>query len=130
MIVAEIYTQADGKITGFSIDGHSGTAPRGSDIFCAGVSTVAQAAYMCIAEHLKRNFYGDFASGKLSLRLATPPDEVTEAVFRTMLIGIREIEKLVPHAVKMVLTPESSRVGSPINPNMPSINSVGGEKNV
>ena len=126
MIVAEIYTQADGKITGFSIDGHSNTAPRGSDIFCAGVSTVAQSAYMCIAEHLKRDFYGDFASGKLAMRLDAPPDEVTEAVFQTMLIGIREIEKLVPNAVKMIIEPESSRVGSPINLDMPSINSVGG----
>ena len=107
MIVAEIYTQADGKITGFSIDGHSNTAPRGYDIYCAGVSTLTQAAYMCIAEHLKRDFQGDFGSGKLSLKLDSPPDEITEAVFRTMLIGIREIEKIAPQAVKLILKPNS-----------------------
>ena len=112
MIVAEIFTQADGKITGFSIDGHSNTAPRGMDIYCAGVSTVSQAAYMCIYEHLKRKFKGDFGSGRLALELETPPDEITEGVFRTMLIGIREIEKIAPQAVKLVITQKNSAVGS------------------
>ena len=129
MIVAEIYTQADGKIIGFSIDGHSNTAPRGYDIFCAGVSTVSQAAYICIANHLKRNFQSDFASGKLSLILDDPPDELTEAVFQTMLIGIREIEKLAPQATKLIIKEKIPSVGSPINQNMPSI-TVGGEKHV
>ena len=103
MIVAEIYTQADGKICGFSIDGHANTAPRGFDIYCAGVSTVSQAAYMCIDEHLHKEFAGDFGSGRLSLMLKDAPDEATEAVFQTMLIGIREIEKIAPQAVKLVV---------------------------
>ena len=130
MIVAEIYTQADGKIVGFSIDGHSNTAPRGFDIYCAGVSTVSQAAYICIADHLNRNFHSDFASGKLSLILDDPPDELTEAVFQTMLIGIREIEKLVPQSLKLIIKKEIPSVSSPINQNMPSITLVGGEKHV
>ena len=121
MIVAEIYTQADGKIIGFSIDGHSNTAPRGQDIFCAGVSTVSQAAYMCIYEHLKRKFKGDFGSGKLSLILNDPPDEITEAVFQTMLIGIREIEKIAPQAVKLIVRQKTLSVGSPINQDLPKL---------
>ena len=121
MIVAEIYTQADGKIIGFSIDGHSNTAPRGQDIFCAGVSTVSQAAYMCIYEHLKRSFKGDFGSGKLSMILNDPPDEITEAVFQTMLIGIREIEKIAPQAVKLFILQKTLSVGSPINQDLPNL---------
>ena len=109
MIVAEIYTQADGKICGFSIDGHSNTAPRGFDIYCAGVSTVSQAAYICLDEHLHKDFAGDFGSGKLALMLRTPPDERTEAVFQTMLIGIREIEKIAPQAVKLIVKPKDSQ---------------------
>lgn len=101
MIKAEIFSNGD-KIIGFSIEGHSGIAPRGQDIYCAGVSTVAQAAYLCITEHLKREVDDDYADGKLSLKLKTPPDDLTEAVFQTMVIGIREIEKLVPKAVKLV----------------------------
>ena len=61
MINAEIYRQekgvlpGSGKITGFLIDGHANTAPHGQDIYCAGVSTVTQSAYLCIIQHLKRD---------------------------------------------------------------------------
>ena len=103
MINAEIYTQEDGKITGFSIEGHANTAPHGQDIYCAGVSTVTQAAYICVVKHLQRDIEGDSASGKLFLELKTPPDDLTEAVFQTMLIGLLEIEKLAPHALKVTV---------------------------
>ena len=102
MIKAEIYTQEDGKITGFLIDGHANTAPHGKDIYCAGVSTVTQAAYLCIANYLNRDIDGDSASGHLMLKLQTPPDDLTEAVFQTMLIGLREIEKLAPQVLKVI----------------------------
>ena len=102
MIVAEIYTQEDGKITGFKIEGHANTAPHGQDIYCAGVSTVTQAAYLCIVKHLHREIEGDSSSGKLFLELKTPPDDLTEAVFQTMLIGLLEIEKLAPQALKVI----------------------------
>ena len=102
MIVAEIYTQEDGKITGFNIEGHANTAPHGQDIYCAGVSTITQAAYMCLVQHLQRDIIGDSSSGKLSLKLKTPPDDLTEAVFQTMLIGLVEIEKLAPKALTVI----------------------------
>ena len=101
MIKARIFS-SDGKITGFSINGHAEFAERGKDIYCAGVSTVTQAAYMCITDHLKREIDGDVGAGKLILKLKTPPDELTEAVFQTMLIGLKEIEKLAPKFVKVI----------------------------
>jgi uncharacterized protein YsxB (DUF464 family) len=102
MIVAEIYRHENGKIIGFKIEGHANTAPHGQDIFCAGVSTVTQAAYLCIVKHLHRDINGDAPSGRLELELKTPPDDLTEAVFQTMLIGLQEIEKLAPQAVKVI----------------------------
>ena len=108
MINAEIYRQEKGvlpglgKITGFLIDGHANTAPHGQDIYCAGVSTVTQSAYLCIVQHLKRDIEGESSGGRLMLKLKTPPDDLTEAVFQTMLIGLREIEKLNPQALKVI----------------------------
>ena len=102
MVKAEIYTQEDGKIIGFLIDGHTNTAPHGQDIYCAGVSTITQSAYLCIIRYLKRKIDGDFGSGRLMLKLKTPPDDLTEAVFQTMLIGLREIEKLNPQVLKVI----------------------------
>ena len=102
MIKAEIF-KSDGKIIGFSISGHADAAPKGKDIYCAGVSTLSDSTYISITEYLKRDVEGKAANGQLSLKLKTPPDELTEAVFQTMLIGLREIEKLVPKFIKVVI---------------------------
>ena len=102
MIKAEIFTSR-GKIIGFSISGHSEAAPRGKDIYCAGVSALSDSAFLCIANHLKRDVEGGAAEGKSWLKLKTPPDELTEAVFQTLLIGLREIEKLVPKFLKVTI---------------------------
>ena len=101
MIKAEIFS-VKGRIVGFSINGHSGSAPIGKDIYCAGVSSLSQAAFICITDYLKRDVDGAADDGKLSLRLKTAPDEQTEAVFQTMLIGLKEIEKLVPKFLKVI----------------------------
>ena len=101
MIVAEIYKQSDGKIIGFSVDGHSNTAKRGYDIYCAGASMMSQSTFLCIRDHLKRNFDWDAAHGRLMMLLKTPPDELTEVAFQTMLIGMKELEKLAPQIVKV-----------------------------
>ena len=102
MIKAEIFS-SKGKIIGFSINGHSGAAPKGHDIYCAGVSTLADTTYMSITEYLKRDIEGEAGDGKLFLKLKSPPDELTEAVFQTMLIGLKELEKLVPKFIKVTV---------------------------
>ena len=106
MIVAEIYTQGKGgKMIGFDINGHANTAPRGFDIYCAGVSSLSQSALLCIEKHLKRDFDASAAGGHLKLKLKTPPDDLTEAVFQTMLIGIKEISNIAPEIVKIKIIP-------------------------
>lgn len=117
MIVAEIFRQSDGKIVGFSINGHSNTAPPGYDIYCAGVSSLSQSAFLCIRDHLKRDFQADFAHGRLMMQLKNSADDLTEAVFQTMIIGIQEIEKIAPKIVKLKFKTVKN-------------NFVGGEKNV
>ena len=101
MIIAEFYKQGDGKIIGFSVDGHANTAKRGFDIYCAGASMMSQSTFLCIRDHLKRDFIADFPHGRLMMRLKSPPDELTEVAFQTMLIGMRELEKLAPQIVKV-----------------------------
>ncbi|MBE8954355.1 MAG: ribosomal-processing cysteine protease Prp [Quinella sp. 2Q5] len=101
MIVAEIYKQGDGKIIGFSVDGHANTAARGFDIYCAGASMMSQSTFLCLRDHLKRDFTWDAAHGRLMLRLKDPPDDKTEVAFQTMLIGMKELEKLAPQIIKV-----------------------------
>ena len=107
MIRAEIYSDGD-KITGFKIIGHSGTAPRGHDIYCAGVSSLSQSAYLALVEHLKCDVDMTQAFGNLTVYLKGAPTDLTEAVFQTMLLGMIEIEKLKPEALKIIRVDQPS----------------------
>jgi len=101
MIEIRIFSQTDGKISGFSVTGHSGTAERGQDIVCAGVSSLTQTALLGIMEYLHREVDYDIASGKLTVRLKSVPDDLTEAIMQSMLLGLIEIQKLSPEAVRI-----------------------------
>ncbi len=99
MIRLKVYRQEDGKISGFKLTGHSGTAERGQDIVCAGVSALSQTALLGIQGHLHRDMEYQHASGKLEMKLKGAPDDLTEAILQTMLLGLKEIEKLSPKGV-------------------------------
>ena len=101
MIVAEIYKQGDGKIIGFSVDGHSNQDKHGYDIYCAAVSMISSSVFLCVRDHLKRDFDWDAAHGKLMMKLKEKPDDLTEVAFQTLLIGMREVERQAPKIVKV-----------------------------
>ena len=101
MISVEIFTNADGMIAGYCVKGHSGTAKRGQDIVCASVSALTQSALLGIIEHLHRTVDYDIASGNLEMWLSEPPDDRTEAILRTMYIGLAEIEKISPKGIQI-----------------------------
>lgn len=102
MIEIRVLSQADGKVSGFTVTGHSGTAERGQDIVCAGVSALTQTALLGMMEYLHREVDYDIASGKLSVRLKGVPDDLTEAILQSMLLGLAEIQKLSPEAVRIL----------------------------
>ena len=101
MILVEILTNENGLITGYRVTGHSGTAKHGQDIVCAGVSALTQSALLGIMEHLHRAVTYDIASGNLRVRLSEPPDERSEAILRTMWMGLAEIEKISPKGIQI-----------------------------
>lgn len=103
MIKVEICV-CDERIIGFAATGHSGTAPRGEDIVCAGVSALTQAAAIALMEHLHRRLDCKQASGELRLTLTDDPDELTESVLQTMYLGVREIARQYPQAVRLTIT--------------------------
>ena len=110
MIEVEINEERDGRISAFSVHGHSGTAPKGRDIVCAGVSALAQTALLGLGRHLHRDVdYQIEPSGDLQLKLREAPDDLSEAILRTMRLGIAEIERAYPDAVRVRITKESGR---------------------
>ncbi len=103
MINAKIFLTAEDKIKGFAVTGHSNTAEYGRDIICAGVSSLTQTALLGVGRYLERDLDFEADSGNLTLDLKEPPDELTEAILQTMLLGLQEIEKLHPNIVKIEL---------------------------
>ena len=100
MIEIDIYEERDGRISAFSVHGHSGTAPKGRDIVCAGVSALAQTALLGLGRHLHRDIdYHIDPSGDLRMKLREAPDDFTEAILRTMCLGLEEIKKISPGTV-------------------------------
>ena len=99
MIKIEIFRTEDGKISGYAVQGHNGE--YGRDIVCAGVSSVAQTALLGIGEHLHRDVDFQVASGDLRMKLKSEPDDLTEAILETMLLGFTEIAKVSPKAVRI-----------------------------
>ena len=91
----------DGKISGCQVKGHSGTAERGFDIICAGVSSLVQAALLGIGKHLHREVRYRVASGDFFMELKSSPDDLTEAVLETMRLGLEEIVKIDSNAVRI-----------------------------
>lgn len=102
MIKVKIFCQPDGRITGFDVSGHSGTAAAGEDIVCAGVSSLTDTAFLGITEYLHREVSYDAASGKLRMELKDSPDEQTESILQTMLLGLSAIAETYPKAVRIL----------------------------
>lgn len=101
MIEISIRSLPSGGISGFCVTGHSGTAKPGEDIVCAGVSSLAQTALLGVGEYLHREVDYSVASGELRMMLKDDPDELTEAILETMVLGMEEIQRLYPKAVRI-----------------------------
>lgn len=101
MITAQV-GRRQGKVTSLLVKGHSGLASEGNDIVCAGVSSLVQAALLGLGKHLDRRLFYKVRKGDLQMRLLDAPDDLTEAILATALLGLREIEKLHPEALKIM----------------------------
>lgn len=102
MIRVEIVRNRAGSIESFCVTGHANTAPHGADIVCAGVSALTDSAVLGLERYLGRKLTLQAGSGLLAVNLAAPPDERTDAILETMLLGIKEIARLYPRIVRIV----------------------------
>lgn len=104
MIEIKVYRNSQGKISGYDVRGHHGE--RGSDIVCAGISSLAQTALKGIGQHLHREVDYKVASGDLHVSLKGIPDELTDAVLETMLIGFYDIQGYDPDEISISVVQE------------------------
>ena len=89
-----IFTQnADHKITGFVSKGHAGFARKGKDIVCAAISVLTINAINAIEEIAKAeaDVVQDGKEGLIKLRLLSEPDEKTETILRSLILGLKGV---------------------------------------
>ena len=102
MIRVSIERDSRGKIRGFSAKGHASSGPSGQDIVCAAVSVLTDSVFLGLDRHLQRDLEWSAASGDISVRLKDDPDELTEAILSTLVLGLSEIQKIYPDKLRIL----------------------------
>lgn len=109
----EVVISKDNNSRVYAVDchGHANMAGSGEyDLVCASVSMVVQSAYLGLKEHLHREVAFSRASGDFQMMLQDEADDLTEAVFSTVVLGLKNVAWQYPGVIQ--------------------ISEVGGEENV
>ncbi len=82
----------DGRISEYEVSGHAGYAECGKDIVCAGVSSLTLSAALGLRDVLHKKGTYESEAGRLLVKILETDDR-TEAILRTMQIGLTEMQK-------------------------------------
>lgn len=94
MLVCRFHRHASGRLSGFELSGHAPGAGKGSNLVCAGVTTLAQTCVtslttlLGLAPEIRQG-----ESGYLGCRLAGDPGEKADLLFRTMAVGLEYLNR-------------------------------------
>ena len=89
------------ECVGFQVCGHSGYAEAGSDIVCAAVSALTQAAVLGLSEVVKAPMDYELEEGSLACRLKGELSSEASAILQTMVLGLRQIAAQYPAYVEI-----------------------------
>ena len=81
-----------GRLSGFTVVGHTGYAPEGEDIVCAGVSALSQTAVI---------IRSGFLSARLPRGLRAKQRYEAQIILRSVRQGLEDIAKAYPGLVKV-----------------------------
>ena len=105
MTKVEFFDQ-DGRISGFTVSGHSGYAEAGADIVCAAVSTAVQFAECTISDVLgnccKTKVNEEEARITLTLPAACEDEEAVQAVLTGMMLTLCELRDQYPDYIEVM----------------------------
>ena len=106
MTTVEFFDQ-DGKISGFSVSGHSGYAEEGSDIVCAAISTAVQFAETTISDVLgvpaKTKVNEREAQITLTLPASYEEEDAVQAVLTGMMLTLCELRDQYPDHIEVIM---------------------------
>jgi hypothetical protein len=102
LIRVEVFRSPDKLLQGFCVKGHAGFAPDGQDIVCSAVSSLTLAAAMGLSQVAGMAVEGGQKDGRLECRLAESPDQKSEMILATMLLGLQEIYRQYPKFIQII----------------------------
>lgn len=99
MIAVQV-RRAEGRPTGFTVSGHAGCGPRGSDIVCAAVSALTDTTVLSL-ERLagvaaRVTAESGFLSCDLPADLAGEARERSALLLESLVLGLEEIARAYP----------------------------------
>ncbi|MGI6469616.1 MAG: ribosomal-processing cysteine protease Prp [Syntrophomonadaceae bacterium] len=100
----------DEQIVAFTITGHAGYAAPGQDIYCAGVSAIAQTAVLGLARHLSTGPQVQIVEGENNLLQCSLPVDLSsddrykaQLILSTMEAGLLSMQEAYPQYVKVIV---------------------------
>lgn len=101
------YKRSDGNLIGYQAKGHTGFAPSGADIVCAGVSALTQSTLNGLKNILKAPVMFDIDDRRAFLEAQLTPEATEEQIQQAQLLlltlqeGIQAIHRSFPKNVRI-----------------------------
>lgn len=89
----------DGKAFKLDVTGHAGSAPKGEDLVCAGVSALCETLHMGLGRYDPQ---GDRELGEGTFRYRGEPGDEAQALLETFLMGFRDLAGSHPQFIKVI----------------------------
>lgn len=104
MVEVRIREDSRQRLSSFSAQGHAEWADAGTDIVCAAVSTLLQAAWLGLKEHAKVAVKASRRSGRLELRWPAEAREREDvrAILATAALSLECLAGQYPSRVRIV----------------------------
>lgn len=101
MITARFFID-NGLLVGFSINGHAESAPKGSDIICASVSSAAYMTVNTITEIIKADGKPEVGAGYIKLVLSEDEAMRSQWLLKGFELHMRELSKQYPQRIRII----------------------------
>ncbi len=101
-MIAVRFFVTDGLVTGFSMSGHADSAPKGSDVVCAAVSSAAYMTVNTITDVAGAKAIPISGDGHMKLVLSEKDAIHSQEILKGFEMHIRSLSKQYPHSIKIV----------------------------
>ncbi len=101
MTKVEIELGQDKSIKKITVHGHANYAESGSDIVCAGISTLLMTGALAARKIIGTDIMKECKDGRLVLEVPTDNvDDKLQVILQIVIIGLRDIESGYPKNIK------------------------------